>query len=57
MAWLGSIIPLDNLGHYIHWHIVLVSVSNLIVICLMVVTFIAALFAPFPGRSRRKESK
>ena len=57
MAWLGSIIPLDNLGHYIHWHIVLISVSNLIVIGLMLVTFITALFAPFPGRSGRKENK
>jgi hypothetical protein len=35
----------------------LISVSNLIVIGLMVATFVAALFLPFPGRSRRKENQ
>ena len=57
MGWLGSIVPLNHLGHYIHWHFILISVSNLIVICLMVGSFVAALFLPFPGRSRRKESQ
>ena len=33
------------------------SVANFIVIVLMVVTFLVALFAPFPGRRRRKEHK
>jgi hypothetical protein len=57
MGWIGSIIPLNNLGHYLHWHFILISVSNLIVIGLMVVTFVAALLLPFPGRSRRKENQ
>ncbi len=57
MSWLGSIIPLDHLGHYIHWHVILISVGNLVVIGLMVVTFIAALLLPFPGRGGRKASK
>jgi hypothetical protein len=57
MGWIGSIIPLDNLGHYLHWHFILISVSNLIVIGLMIVTFVAALLLPFPGRSRRKENQ
>ena len=42
MDWLGSILPLNHLGHYIHWHFILISVSNLIVIGLMIVTFVAA---------------
>jgi hypothetical protein len=54
---LGAIFPLDSLGHYLQWHIFLISVANLIVIILMVVTFLIALFAPFPGRSRRKEQR
>jgi hypothetical protein len=54
MGWIGSIVPLD---HYIHWHVILISVANLIVIGLMVVAFIAALVLPFPGRKSRKESK
>ncbi|HEY5093039.1 MAG TPA: hypothetical protein VII60_07215 [Acidimicrobiales bacterium] len=60
MAWsasLAALLPLDHLGHYLHWHWLLISVANLTVIVLMVVTFIAALLLPFPGRRRRKESK
>jgi len=52
---LAAIWPLTTLGHYVHWHIIQISVANLTVIILMVVTFIVALFAPFPGRRRRKE--
>lgn len=57
MSLLGSIINLDGYGHYLHWHIILVSVGNLIVVSLMVVTFVAALLLPFPGKSRRKENR
>ena len=57
MGWIGSIVPLDHLGHYIHWHVILISVANLIVTGLMVVTFVGALLLPFPGRKSRKESK
>ncbi len=52
----AAIWPLTTLGHYVHWHIIQISVANLVVIILMVVTFIVALFAPFPGRRRRKEN-
>jgi len=45
---LGSIVNLDGLGHYLHWHFINISVANLIVICLMVVVFIAAVLLPFP---------
>lgn len=54
---VGALINLDHYGHYIHWHFVDVSVSNLIVIGLMLATFAAALFAPFPGRQSRKEHR
>jgi hypothetical protein len=60
MGWLWSwaaIFPLNNLGHYVHWHWFLISRSNLIVVILMVLTFLSALFLPFPGRSSRKENK
>ena len=53
----AAIFPLNSLGHYIQWHIIQISVANLVVIVLMVVTFIVALFAPFPGRKRRKENR
>jgi hypothetical protein len=54
---LAALLPLDHLGHYLHWHWLLISVANLTVIVLMVVTFVAALLLPFPGRRRRGESK
>ena len=57
MAFLlsfAALIPLDHLGHYIQWHFIEICVANLIVMILMVLTFIVALVAPFPGRNRRK---
>jgi hypothetical protein len=53
----AALFPLDSLGHYVHWHVLDISVANLIVIGLMVLTFAAALVAPFPGRRRRKENR
>jgi hypothetical protein len=53
----AAIFPLNSLGHYLHWHIFQISVANLVVIILMVVTFAVALFAPFPGRRKRKENR
>jgi hypothetical protein len=60
MAWpasLAALLPLNHLGHYLHWHWFLISVANLTVIVLMVVTFVVALVVPFPGRRRRKETR
>jgi membrane protein implicated in regulation of membrane protease activity len=56
-SWFAAIFPLNTLGHYLHWHIFLISVANLIVIILMIVVFVVALFAPFPGRRRRKQDQ
>jgi hypothetical protein len=36
-------------GAYIDWWVIHISVTNLIIIGLMVVTFVAALLLPFPG--------
>ena len=54
---LGALFNLDHYGPYIQWHVIQISVANLVVIILMVATFIAALFAPFPGRRNRKGTK
>lgn len=51
---LGALFPLDHLGHYVTWHWLNVSVSNLIVIVLMVAVFVTALLAPFPGKKSRR---
>jgi hypothetical protein len=52
---MAALMPLNTLGHYISWHWIDISVANFVVIVLMVVTFVVALLAPFPGRRRRKE--
>jgi hypothetical protein len=52
----AALLPLNTLGHYLHWHFIQLSVANFIVIVLMIVTFFAAILLPFPGRRRRKEN-
>ncbi|MEO8517899.1 MAG: hypothetical protein ABI438_01875 [Dermatophilaceae bacterium] len=42
----------DPAGRYIHWGVVLISVTNLLVIVAMVILFILALLVPFPGHGR-----
>lgn len=37
---------------FAHWHFFQMSIPNIIVIVLMLVVFVVALLAPFPGRSR-----
>ena len=39
----------DPAGHYVHWGVILISVTNLMVILGMVVLFVLALVLPFPG--------
>jgi len=51
----AALVPLDHLGHYIHWHVLEISVANLVVIILMIAAFWGALVLPFPGRRSRKE--
>jgi hypothetical protein len=40
-------------GHYVHWGVVLISVTNLAIIASMVVVFVLAILLPFPGGDRR----
>ncbi|MDE3065179.1 MAG: hypothetical protein KGJ36_05870 [Acidobacteriota bacterium] len=54
---LAAFVPLDHLGHYIHWGWFYLSVANFIVICLMIAVFWIALAAPLPGRKSRKEHR
>ena len=44
---------MNHPGYYIHWGVIQISAANAIVIALMLVVFLVALFAPFPGRKRR----
>ena len=44
---------LSSPGYYVHWGFFQMSLSNFVVILLMIVVFVAALFVPFPGGRNR----
>ena len=46
-------VDLNSPGYYIHWGFIQLSLANFIVILLMIVVFVVALFAPFPGGRNR----
>lgn len=49
---VAAIFNLNHPAHVVHWQFFQMSVANIVVIVLMVVVFVAALLAPFPGRGR-----
>ena len=51
---LGAVFNLNNPAHVVHWHFIQLSVSNIIVIGLMLVVFVLAIVLPFPGSARRR---
>lgn len=52
---IAAIFNLNHPAHTVHWHFIDLSVSNVIVIVLMLVVFVVAILAPFPrhGEGRR----
>lgn len=47
-------INLNNPGDYLHWGVISISVTNLVVIGLMLAVFALAILVPFPkGRKPR----
>jgi len=44
----GAVFNLDHPAHTVHWHFFSMSVSNVVVIVLMLVVFAVAILAPFP---------
>jgi hypothetical protein len=45
---MAAVFNLNHHASYAHWHFFQMSVSNIVVILLMVVVFLAAILAPFP---------
>ena len=39
-------------GHYVHWGVILISVTNLAIIAAMVLVFVLAILLPFPKGDR-----
>ena len=52
-----SIVNLDGLGHYVHWHFIQISVANLIVIISMLSVFVLAIAIPFPRHGSKRGSE
>jgi hypothetical protein len=49
---MAAVFNLNHPAHYVHWHFIQISVSNVIVIVLMLIVFVAAILVPFPGRAK-----
>lgn len=45
---MAAIINLNHHATYIHWHFITLSLSNVIVIAVMLVVFAVAILLPFP---------
>jgi hypothetical protein len=56
-AVLGAVFNLSHPAHVVHWHFFQMSVSNILVIGLMLAVFALAIALPFPGAARRRESR
>jgi len=54
---ISAIFDLNNPAHVVHWHFFEMSLSNVIVICLMLVVFVLAILLPFPGAARRQAAR
>ncbi|MGZ0153646.1 hypothetical protein ACXJJ3_41715 [Kribbella sp. WER1] len=35
-------------GHYVHWAFINVSVTNIVIVAVMIVVFVLAMVVPFP---------
>ena len=51
----AAIFNLNHPAHTVHWHFFTMSVSNVVVIVLMVAVFAVAILAPFPRHGGRGE--
>jgi hypothetical protein len=54
---MGAIFNLNNPAHVVHWHFFQMSVSNVVVIGVMLIVFAIAILLPFPGAARRRGSR
>jgi hypothetical protein len=54
---MAVVFNLNGHAGYAHWHFFAMSVPNIVVIVLMLVVFVAALVAPFPGNARRRSRR
>jgi hypothetical protein len=53
----AAIFNLNHPANTVHWHFFSMSVSNVIVIGVMVIVFAIAILAPFPTRGRKQPTE
>ena len=53
---IAAIFNLNHPAQMVHWHFFTMSVSNVVVVVLMLVVFAVAILAPFPGHGSRAAS-
>jgi hypothetical protein len=49
---MAAVFDLNHHASYVTWHFFQMSVSNVVVVVLMLVVFAIAVLAPFPGHRR-----
>ena len=49
---MAAIFNLNHPAHTVHWHFFSMSVSNILVIVLMLIVFCLAILLPFPSHHR-----
>jgi hypothetical protein len=54
---IAAVFDLNHPAHTVHWHFFVMSVSNVVVIVVMLIVFLLAILVPFPGHSRRERAK
>lgn len=57
MSVLAAVFNLNDPSHVVHWHFFQMSVSNVVVIGLMLVVFVLAIALPFPGGASRRRGR
>ena len=53
---MAAIFNLNHPPHIVHWHFIYLSVSNIIVIAVMLIVFALAILIPFPKHEGDRSS-
>ncbi len=53
----AAVFNLNHPAHVVHWHFIELTVSNVIVLGVMLVVFALAIVLPFPGAASREAAR
>ena len=53
---MAAVFNLNHPAHTVHWHFFTMSVSNIIVIAVMLIVFVAAILIPFPRHKQTRDA-